>query len=116
MHRFISFVFVFPIHYMGFNPYFIIILSLDFVAQVGVRRTRSNAKPKVHTGIDFFFMKMFGILWVLRILTSSSSDHVWNKQNSSCFEVLFVFADAKLHDSDVIVFVHVVDPNVFRSI
>jgi hypothetical protein len=43
-----------------------------FAFQVGVRRTRPNTKPKVHTGIDLMFANMPENLRVLGIFTSSS--------------------------------------------
>ena len=87
-----------------------------FAQQVGTGRTRSNIKPKVHTGIDLLFVDMPENLRVPRISTSSSDVPAWNKRSSTYFEVLFAFVNANLHDNGILVFAHADDPEVSRSI
>ena len=51
-----------------------------------------------------------------RISASSPDVPPWNKQSFTYFEVLLAFANANLCDDGVIVFVHVADLDVSRSI
>jgi hypothetical protein len=84
--------------------------------QVGGCRIRPNTKPKVHTGIDLLFADILENLRVPSISASLSDVPPWNKRSSTYFEVLFTFATANLHDDGVLVFAHVVDPEVSREI
>lgn len=87
-----------------------------FFCQVGAGRTRSNTKPKLHTGIDLLFADVPENLRVPNISASLSDIPRWNKRSSSYFEVLFAFANANLHDDGVLVFAHAADPEVSSSI
>ena len=40
----------------------------------------------------------------------------WNKRSSTYFEVFFAFANANLHDDDILVFSHAADLEVSREI
>jgi hypothetical protein len=95
--------------------YFIKFLSI-FAYQIGRGRTRPNTKTKVHTWIDLLFADMPENLRVPDISASLSDVPQWNMRFSSYFEVLFAFAKANLHDDGVLVFSHVVDPDVSREI
>ena len=84
--------------------------------QIGGGRSRPNAKPKVHTGIDLLFADVPENLRVPGISASPSDVPLWNKRSSSYFEVLFAFADANLHDDGVLVLAHPADYEVNSEI
>ena len=84
--------------------------------QIGGGRSRPNAKPKVHTGIDLLFADVPENLRVPGISASPSDVPLWNKRSSSYFEVLFAFADANLHDDGVLVLAHPADYEVNKEI
>lgn len=53
---------------------------------------------------------------VPRISASSLDVLAWNKRFGTYFEVLFAFANANLHDDDVIIFTHATGHDVSKSI
>ena len=65
-------------------------------------------------GIDILFADVSENLRVPRISTFDVPTS--NKRSSTYFEVLFAFANANLHDDDVLVFAHAADLEVSRSI
>jgi hypothetical protein len=105
------------VHSFHIIHHFIFSHSWSILAfQIGGGRSRPNAKPKVHTGIDLLFADVPENLRVPGISASPSDVPLWNKRSSSYFEVLFAFADANLHDDGVLVLAHPADYEVNSEI
>ena len=84
--------------------------------QVGAGHIRPNTKSKVYKNINLLFPDVPENLRAPTISASSLDDHVWSKQSSTYFEVLFAFANANLYDNNIIAFAHSADLDIFRLI